>query len=977
MWPDEPQVLQGLLHVFRAEGQTAEISGNNPFLLDSRERVWMVLSGGVEVFAVKCEGQRIVGRREHFFSVAPGGCLFGMEVEEYGLGQAFQAVGLPGTTVACLPLSRLAELAGHEECRPEVAALVDDWLEALSRGLTKDIVPRPKSDVLIAPGQALRVESQKVLSSADGVVWVELSSGSCLYLGMHELEAGQGPFPISPKSWMVSLDPGEIAVLKTGVTIHESPVWRSLDAFHEMVFQILLLNTGLAAADDYNLLLQKAAADREAQEAGLAQLAGIMGQDRAASAVLASRERAFAVCSLVAERQGIVLQAPPQARRQASRSSTVGEILDASRVNSRKVTLRSGWWKEDNGPLIGFLEQDQTPVALLPVSRTRYQIVDPTTGGVTGVNRTVAKQLSPVALTLYRPFDEQRVSGKDLVRFALRGSGRDVWRALVLGAIIGVCGLLLPIATGIIFDSVIPQAQRSMLLQIVVILVCFSVTNFLFEIPRSMALLRTEVKACFTLDAAFWDRLLRLPIPFFRDYTAGDLAMRTMGFAMSRQMLASSGLMGTLAAFVFALFAFPLLFYYQYQLAGVVTGMLVLAAVVVLGLQVLQVRRYRELMEIQGSLSGRVLQFMSAISKLRVAGAENRAFSLWARQFSRQKTLAFQAGRFANLQATFLATFPVLSLMAMFAWVGLVMKQPGDMTVGDFMAFNAAWASLCAAMVQMASGLGALAQVAPLYQRAKPILQARPEVDVRRSAPADLVGRVEVCHVSFRYAPEAPMVLRDVSIRVEPGEFVALVGPSGSGKSTLLRLLLGFDAPTSGAIYYDDQDLSEMDLSGIRRNLGVVMQDATVMPGSVFTNIVGARPLVLDDAWEAARMAGLDEDLKQMPMGMHTVVTENGATLSGGQRQRLMIARAIVNRPRILMFDEATASLDNRTQAIVNESLRRMTATRIVIAHRLSTVKDADRIHVIDHGEVVEAGKYEELLARGGLFARMARRQIA
>jgi ABC-type bacteriocin/lantibiotic exporter with double-glycine peptidase domain len=297
-------------------------------------------------------------------------------------------------------------------------------------------------------------------------------------------------------------------------------------------------------------------------------------------------------------------------------------------------------------------------------------------------------------------------------------------------------------------------------------------------------------------------------------------------------------------------------------------------------------------------------------------------------------------------------------------------------TTGDFMSFNAAWATLGAAIVQLVTAVGAIGQAAPLYNRAKPILEAVPEVDTQKNDPGDLMGRIEVCHVFFRYTADGPMILKDVSIRIEPGEFVAFVGPSGSGKSTLLRMLLGFERPTSGAVYYDDQDLTEMDLACVRRNMGVVMQGANLMPGSIFNNIVGTRPLSIDDAWVAARMAGLEDDIKQMPMGMHTMVMEGGTTLSGGQRQRLMIARAIVSRPRILIFDEATAALDNRTQAIVNESLRKLNSTRVVVAHRLSTIQDADRIYVVDRGEIVETGNHQELIASNGLFAKMARRQM-
>ncbi len=968
--------MNSLARVFESEGHLAVVGGNNPFLLDGINNVWMVLSGSMEVFAAKCENGRIAGRKQHFFSVEPGQCVFGMDLATYGLGQGFQAVGFPGTRVACLPLARFAELSDMDEHRAEAIAILDTWVTNLLKGLTKDIVPRPKADAQLSPSPAISVPRQKIATSAEEVLWLQAEKGECLYLGMEEFGTGQPLLPINPKSWVQTLTDCGFAAHPTADVLAAGSIWRSLEWLYEKAFQMLVLNTGLAAADDYNLLLEKAEAERQAARAGVAELAGIMGKLPFSAAAAVSDDPAFAACNLVADHLGIALRKPTRSRRQAGRTVTFEDILRSSRVNVRKVALRGDWWKEQAGPMVGFLEKDQSPVALLPLSRGGYQVVDPVVGSSRTVNRKLAAELSPFAFMLYRHFGPEPVTGKELVKFALAGARPDLIRSLVLGTIIGLCALAVPIFTGYIFDQVIPQGQRVMLLQLVVILTTFALTNLLFEIPRNMGFLRVEVRGAFALETAMWDRILRLPIPFFRAYTAGDLAMRGMSLAMARQLISSSGAIPIMVGFLFALMNFPLLFYYQSELAWVVVVALLIAGLIAAVLQWLQARHYREMSEIQGKLSGRVLQFVSGISKLRVAGSENRAFAIWARDFARQKKLSFRAGMMANVQIAFITVFPLLSLIAIFAYVGLIMEDPTSLTTGDFMSFNAAWASLGAAVVQLVTAVGAIGQAAPLYSRAKPILEAVPEGDTQKNDPGDLMGRIEVCHVFFRYTPDGPMILKDVSIRIEPGEFVAFVGPSGSGKSTLLRMLLGFERPTSGAVYYDDQDLTEMDLACVRRNMGVVMQGANLMPGSIFNNIVGTRPLTIDDAWVAAKMAGLEDDIKQMPMGMHTMVMEGASTVSGGQRQRLMIARAIVSRPRILIFDEATAALDNRTQAIVNESLRKLNSTRVVVAHRLSTIQDADRIYVVDRGEIVEVGGYKELIASDGLFAKMARRQM-
>jgi NHLM bacteriocin system ABC transporter ATP-binding protein len=639
----------------------------------------------------------------------------------------------------------------------------------------------------------------------------------------------------------------------------------------------------------------------------------------------------------------------------------------------RRVSLSGEcWWREDAGPLLAFRRDTGSPVALIPAGGQGYLIVDPATATRVRLDRGSAAGLTDTAFMFFRGFPNKVVGILDLVRFGLAGAGRDVRRLLTVGALGGLLALFTPFATGLLIDSVIPSARTSELLQLVLLLLTATLGVSAFELTRAIAMLRIEGRMGNAAHAAIIERLLRLPAPFFRKYSAGDLAQRAFGIAGILQLL-TSATQTALLGWIFGLFSYAYLFFVSWQLALLATVLVAVALLVTtalnwgLGLE-------RQMFQVQGDIASRVFQILNGIAKLRACGAEKRAFSLWAKDFSRQKTLDFKIRRLSNMLSVFNAGYVVLTSLLLFAAVDSFMP---DISTGRFLAFNTAFTQFLAATIAMISAVTASLNAIPLYERARPILEALPEVSEAQNPPGDLSGAIDISHVTFRYTPDGPTITNDLSIKIAPGEFVALVGPSGSGKSTVFRLLLGFEHPEAGAIYYDGQDLAGLDVGAVRRQLGVVLQSGKLMPGDIFTNIVGSSPLTLDDAWEAARMAGFDEDIKAMPMEMHTFVAEGAGTISGGQKQRLMVARAIVRKPRILLFDEASSALDNHTQAIVARSIERLNATRVVIAHRLSTIVKADRIVVIESGQVVESGTYQELMALNGRFTQLVKRQLA
>ncbi|RYY96850.1 MAG: ATP-binding cassette domain-containing protein, partial [Comamonadaceae bacterium] len=464
-----------------------------------------------------------------------------------------------------------------------------------------------------------------------------------------------------------------------------------------------------------------------------------------------------------------------------------------------------------------------------------------------------------------------------------------------------------------------------------------------------------------------------------------------------RQVLSGTTLATLLGAF-FSLGGIVLLLYYNLRLGAAALALVVAVGLLSFGLGLRKLRYDRQVTEASGRLSSLVLEYLRGVGKLRVTGAESRAFANWAGQFARMRSMSFASGRIGNLNDVLLGLCEVLVQVGLFGLAAWLLKDAATaqalaaagagaaggapaaaqpLTTGEFIAFLAAFGQVMGGVLGLSTIALSIMGLVPLYERMRPLLAEPPEAGEGKAHPGELQGHIDVVNLGFGYDAGGPMVLEDVSFSARPGDFIAVVGPSGSGKSTLLRCLLGFEQPLSGGVLYDDQNLADLDAGAVRRQLGVVLQHSQLMPGDLFTNIVGTTQLGLEAAWEAARACGLEDDILAMPMGMHTVLSEGGTTLSGGQRQRLLVARAVVQRPRILLFDEATSALDNRTQDVVTRSLTQLRATRIVIAHRLSTVMQADRILVMDQGRIVQGGTYQDLVQQPGLFQDLARSQLA
>jgi NHLM bacteriocin system ABC transporter ATP-binding protein len=929
-----------VIHALGGLGAPVDRAGLRSLALEGPQVLWLVVGGALDLFAVDAAQQG----HWHFLGRLEAGALLLGPVE----GPLHTLVGRPSQDCALrrIPLRELYRseyeydpYEGHSGTSPVEYALALGTARGLGVLFEAPLDGRPHEAV-----------------ADDDMLWMPVSPGSVRYGAAYSAEAA-GDLLVDGALWqrMVNQQYRLLSAVDRWI--------EHLERAHEdRTAAGIKAGEAVRARADQALLASIGRPERGGRTAA--------GTDRVTAA---DDDATFAVCRRVAEAAGITLLEPTKSGAVDDRVSPVERIAAGSRIRTRAVRLDGRWWRTNAGPLVGHWAKSGAPVALL-WRRGAYEAVNPASGLRRRVDKDGARELEPRAVMFYRPLPQKPMTPWRLLRFSLRGTRPDL-RNLALGGLVTVgLGALVPIATGQVLGVYVPTAQKSLIVHISLAVMIAGVVTAAFTLMQNLTVLRMEGRIESTLQPAVWDRLLRLPTKFFTERSTGELASAAMGISAIRRVLSGVGPVAVQACTVGAM-NLGLLLYYSVPLALAAIAMLVVMGAVFLGMGLWQLRWQRQLIELGNKLNNQAFQTLRGLPKLRVAAAESFAYAAWAREFARSRHLQQRAGRIKNLTTVLDAVCLPLCSLTMF----MLLAGParGTMSAGEFLTFNASVTMLLTSVTQVSGTLVSAAAVLPMFEQLKPVLDEAPEVRDASAQPGVLSGGIEARKLSFRYSDDGPLVLDEVSFRVEPGEFVAIVGPSGCGKSTLLRLLIGFDKPASGSVLYDGQDLAALDQAAVRRQCGVVLQNAQPLTGSILDCICGAEPFSQEEAWAAAELAGLAEDIRRMPMGLHTMISGGGA-ISGGQRQRLMIAQALIRRPRILYFDEATSALDNETQRVVTESTRALSATRLVIAHRLTTVMDADRVIVMADGRIVEQGAPAELLAHaGGHLRELVRRQLA
>lgn len=646
-------------------------------------------------------------------------------------------------------------------------------------------------------------------------------------------------------------------------------------------------------------------------------------------------------------------------------------LLRPSGIMRRNVQLEKGWYKDAVGAMLGRRKDDGSVVALIPKGLAGYAFFDASSGRWVRINAKNEALFDTQAICFYKPFPLTKLTVPMLLRYIVHCVDRaDVALVVLATLAVSLAGLLMPRLNSLLFGRVVESGSLRLLLGIAAFMISVSVSQLLMQSIHALLTGRINTKINLSVQAATMMRILSLPADFFKTCSAGELANRSQQLQSLCAMLVSAGLNTGLTS-VFSLLYVTQIFAFAPALVTPALMIILVTLAFTIITTLYQAKVTQKQMELSARESGMSYALITGIQKIKLSGAEKRAYARWSDLYAKQVAATYNPPMFLRINGVISTTISLTGTLVMYA-----MALKSGVSVSDYYAFNSAYGMVSGAFMSLAGVAMTLARFKPVMAMAKPIMDAQPEVAEGKQVIDRISGAIEVSNVSFRYREDMPLILDNLSLKIRPGQYVAIVGATGCGKSTLMRILLGFEKPQKGAVYYNGKDINTIDLKSLRRKIGVVMQNGKLFQGDIYSNIVISAPqLTLEEAWEAAEMAGIAEDIRQMPMGMHTIISEGSGGISGGQRQRLMIARAIAPHPKVLMFDEATSALDNMTQKKVSDSLEKLKCTRIVIAHRLSTIKSCDRIIYLEKGRIVEDGTYEELIALGGRFAQLVERQ--
>lgn len=980
--PETEPKLFSIPELIAEFGEMIPCAGNSPVRLDDPNTFWVVVSGSVNVFLVELIDGVEQSKRQQLMRRDSGQILLPVAVKEADEKKdqsQFNVIskGMPGTFLKRMPIERLEDIQPEE-----LAATIDSWISQITNALSRfvDFPPRPTA---LAEPEMESDFDPCTLSTRRGVVWVpSLPPTESLFMDVvDEAESNKSAqresswIPLTRTSWLSIFSKVSLSCRSTESMIHRRDILSALNDFHHLVIDMERINRSLALVDAANLERARSSSRRIVEKNARRDLFNLYGlRDRTSEAD--HNKNLMDVLHSIGQKEGIEFKVPKRlGTSQAPLKLT--EILDSSGIRSRQMTLvhADKWWREDAGALLAYHSESGHPVALLPRLFGGYKIVDPRQPKSISLDQKHAQMLHEKAWMFYPPLPPNDAQPGDMLRIALKGSSGAILRLVVSGVLKGVMTVVCALALGFIVQKLASGGDMLSLYVLVGTLSLFGLVGGLLNLLQSKALTRLSSRALARAEASLWDRILRIPESHLPDQSIGDLAMSSMVFHKMRE-----GAEGVIAnSVLLVMFLIPplvLTLFYDLTL-GLISLLFSFAALMItilLGYRLIspQIR----LIYASRSVTSRLFQIISGITKLRVELAEGSAYAVWSQHYRDQKLAEIEMGRRQSHSHAFASALPFFAVGLFFlAWVNTGGESIESLT--QFLIVFAIFWSFQSALSRFSFSCGDIASSLPAFRQLKPVISAKPEIEDQGESIDFLGGHLLFDKVSFRYDADGPLILDDVTIQAQSGEFVAIAGESGAGKSTLFRLGLGLNRPTSGAVLYDGRDLQNLNLKQVRRMIGAVPQSIRLHPQDIWDNVVMHRVMASnEDVWKSTRLSGIESQIKAMPMGMMTPVGSSESVLSGGESQRISIARALLGNPRIILLDEATNWLDNANQAEFMKNLMMLVATRVVIAHRLSTLEKADRIYVLQGGRVVQVGSYGELAAEEGLFKRLIQRQI-
>lgn len=678
----------------------------------------------------------------------------------------------------------------------------------------------------------------------------------------------------------------------------------------------------------------------------------------------------YRACLMVTDSMGMTFTSPklPKNLDLQRIGEWISESAEQSQMASRTIQLQGEWWKSLVTPLVVFHGENQYPMALIPQADESVSLVDPVTEKALFLDHLNAQEIYPLAFTFYRPFPEKLSKLKQALSFGIEAGHRELITIFLAGLFAGLIGLLLPFANQVLFDYVVPNVNLSLFWQTALMLAVMSLGYFVFDVVRSFSVLRFRGIFEHSIQAALWERLLRLPSKFYNKFSTGDLIQRLTFIDQVRPFLLGKASYALFEA-PFTLAYLALMMAYSVKLTLLALLLFALIGIIVY----FALRRLLPILKVtlekDAKLQSFLVQMAAGIAKLRITASENRTFIQWANGFASAERLRYRSAGIELLFEVISALLPVVAVGLLYATV-ISMLKGGEstyqgLTVGKFIAFQSAFLLFTANVSNLINTLVSFVQIIPYWNRTRVILKESPEQPRNKHRVSKLKGDIRVEGLTFRYAGASKPALENISFSCKPGSFLGIIGPSGSGKSTILRCLIGLEKLSEGKVFFDDYNLHELDFMTLRRRVGSILQTTHVFSSTVKENILIGRSCSLKTFEKALKVSCFDEVLENLPMGLDTVLPSGGRTLSGGERQRLLLARALISDPDIMLLDEATSALDVITQHNVQHQLEALKMTRIVVAHRLETVEKADHILFIEGGRITAQGTFKELKDQG------------